>query len=129
MKYKVFLLVCMISFASFSQNPVREAIKNSNLQEIAFQLGLEPSSEQTIETSFTIDTDGTLINLKASSPYPELEMEGLNILKSVGKLQPREVRGELVTQDINLPIVFTVESKQSRLYRLQKEAKRKQIEN
>ena len=108
---------------------MREAIKNSNLQEIAFQLGLEPSSEQTIETSFTIDTDGTLINLKASSPYPELEMEGLNILKSVGKLQPREVRGELVTQDINLPIVFTVESKQSRLYRLRKEAKRKQIEN
>ncbi|MEZ4858376.1 MAG: energy transducer TonB [Flavobacteriaceae bacterium] len=129
MNYRIFLFVYFISLSCFSQNIVREAIKNSNLQEIAYQLNLEPGSEQTIETTFTIEKDGMLSNMQAFSNYPELNEEALRILKTVGKLQPREVRGKMVTQDISLPIVFKVESKQSRIYRLRKEARSKKNEN
>ncbi len=127
--YRIFLFVFFISLSSFSQNIVREAIKNSNLQEIAFQLGLEPGSEQIIETTFTIEKDGMLSNMKAFSEYPELNEEALKILMKIEKLVPRAAYGGFVSQQITLPIVFTVESKQSRMYRLRKEARRTKSEN
>lgn len=126
MKNIIFLIITLISFNCFSQNIIREAIKNSNLQEIAYQLQLEPSSKQTIETKFTIEKDGTISNIKAFSTYSELNKEAINILQKIEKLKPLKAsNGEYVEQYISLPIVFTVESMESRKYRLRKEARRK----
>ena len=51
----IFFFAFFLSLSCYSQHIVKQVIKNSNLQEIAFQLGLESGSEQRIETSFTIE--------------------------------------------------------------------------
>lgn len=125
MKKVLVYLFLFFSLNSFSQNLFREAIRNSNLQEIAYQLQLEPGSEQTIETTFIIGKDGTLTQIEAFSEYSELNEEAIKIIKQVGSLKPREVKGEFVEQPISLPIVFIVESLESRAHRLRKAARRK----
>ena len=125
MKVLITLSVLLASLACSSQNIIREAIQNSELQNIAYQLQLAPGSEQKIETTFTVEKDGTLTNLKAFSEHPELKEEALKILKRVKKLVPKKVRGEFVEQHISLPIVFKVETELYRKQRLQKEARRK----
>ncbi|MEZ4874278.1 MAG: energy transducer TonB [Flavobacteriaceae bacterium] len=87
---------------------------------------MQSGSKQTIETKFKVGKDGSLTQMEAFSVYPELNEEALKILKSVGKLAPREVNGQYVEQYISLPIVFTVESAESRMHRLRKEARRKE---
>lgn len=123
------LLLFILFFPSlqcFSQNPVREAIRNSNLQEIEYQLQLEPGSEQIIETKFIIGKDGTLTQIEAFSEFSELNEEAIKILQSVQKLKPLKAsNGEYVEQPISLPIVFIVESLESRALRQRKEARRK----
>ena len=125
MKLSFTLSFFLVSLFCFSQNIVREAIKNSDLQNIAYQLKLEPGSEQTIKTTFTVAKDGTLINVKAFSEYPELQEEALKILQGVERLAPKEVRGEFVEQNISLPIVFKVETEAYRTQRLRKELRKK----
>lgn len=108
-----------------SQNIIRDAIKNSDLQNIAYQLKLEPGSEQTIKTTFTVSKNGTLFNVIAFSKYPELQEEALKILQGLERLASKEVRGEYVEQHISLPIVFKVETETYRTQRLRKESRRK----
>ena len=125
MKTSIFFLLFLVSVTGFSQNIIREAIKASNLKEIAYNLGLEPGSKQTIPTKFVVEKVGTLTQIEATSAYPALNEEAVQILKGVGKLVPREVRGEYVIQQISLPMVFYVETQEQRKLRLRKEARRK----
>jgi hypothetical protein len=129
MKLTLTLSLLLISLFCFSQNIVIEATKNSDLQNRAYQLKFEPSSKQKIETTFTVDKYGTLTNLKAFSEYPELKEEALKILNRVGKLAPREVKGEFVEQNIALPIIFKVKTQAYRLLRLRKAMRTKRIKS
>jgi len=122
-------LLSFYRFRAIHNISLNKSLKNSNLQEIAFQLGLESGSEQRIETSFTIEKDGMLTNLEAFSEYPELKEEALKILKKIEKLQPQEHSGgKFITQEISLPIKFKVETEESRLYRLRKDARKKELQ-
>ena len=70
-----------------------------------------------------------LTNLEAFSEYPELKEEALKILKKIEKLQPQEHSGEkFITQEISLSIKFKVETEESRLYRLRKDARKKELQ-
>ena len=125
MKFLLALSVLLVSLTCMSQNIIRDAIKNSDLQNIAYQLKLEPGSEQTIKTTFTVSKNGTLFNVIAFSKYPELQEEALKILQGLERLASKEVRGEYVEQHISLPIVFKVETETYRTQRLRKESRRK----
>ena len=83
MKPFTFIIVILLGVTTFAQNLVIETIKNSDLQLIAEQLGLEPGSEHTIQNSFTIEKSRNLTHIKASSEYPELQAEGLKIVRTI----------------------------------------------
>jgi hypothetical protein len=126
MKPFIFLITALIGASISAQNIVVKTIKNSDLQLISEQLVLEPGSEHTIDTSFIVEEDGTLTPIEASSEYPELQEEGLKIVRTIKKLVPSKVEGRpYIPYKIKLPIVFTVATLKYRAPRKRKDARRK----
>ena len=64
---------------------------------------------QRIIVQFKIDKSGSIVDVKAKAPKPELEVEALRIIKNLPKMQPGEQKGEKVAVLYSLPIVFDVQ--------------------
>lgn len=73
---------------------------------IAKSLGL-PDGLIKISTSFKIDTLGNIIDIKTTTPNPELEKEARRVIGLIPKmLKPATQRGKPVTISQSIPIIF-----------------------
>ena len=57
---------------------------------------------------FRIDETGTITDVKARAPYPELEEEAKRVVASIPQMQPGEQNGKPVSVMYSLPIAFKV---------------------
>lgn len=86
---------------------IAEAINANFNTDIAGALNL--SGRQRITVQFKIDKTGTVTDIRARAPQPELEAEAIRVVKLLPKMTPGEHRGEKVGVLYSLPIVFEVE--------------------
>lgn len=86
---------------------IAEAINANFNTDIAGALNL--SGRQRITVQFKIDKTGTVTDIRAPAPQPELEAEAIRVVKLLPKMTPGEHRGEKVGVLYSLPIVFEVE--------------------
>lgn len=57
---------------------------------------------------FTIDKEGSVINIRARAPHPDLEVEAAKVISSLPKMMPGKHKGVEVNVTYSLPIVFQV---------------------
>ena len=69
-------------------------------------LGL--TGRQRIVVQFKIDKSGSIADVKAKAPKPELEAEAIRIVQKLPQMQPGEQDGKKVSVIYSLPIVFEV---------------------
>lgn len=63
-----------------------------------------------IISTFTINKNGDIVNIRIRAPHPELEEETIRVIKSIPKFKrPGFQRGKFVSVPYLLPIVFRVE--------------------
>ena len=63
--------------------------------------------EGTVTLQFTIDTDGSVINVKVlRSAYPELDKEAVRVVSSSPKWTPGMKNGETVRVTYTFPVIF-----------------------
>jgi protein TonB len=75
---------------------------------LASDLGL--SGIQRIQTQFTIDKTGTIIDIKTRAPHPKLENEAERVINTIPEMQPGKQRDKAVGVRYVLPISFQVEN-------------------
>ncbi len=66
------------------------------------------TGKQKIWVKFTIDKTGKVMDIKAKSPYKNLEKEAIRIVKKLPKMTPGKQRTRSVAVKYTLPIVFEV---------------------
>lgn len=62
-----------------------------------------------IRTTFIIDKEGSLTDIRAESGFPTLDAEAIRVLKMMPKIEPGEQRGRKVRVRMRLPIVFSLQ--------------------
>ncbi len=82
--------------------------KNFNVK-LASKLGL--TGNQRISVAFKIDKDGSIFDVKARAPHPELEAEAIRVVKLLPKFIPGKHKGEVTVVPYSLPILFNVAAK------------------
>ncbi|MEP1488138.1 MAG: energy transducer TonB [Algibacter sp.] len=75
---------------------------------LADDLGL--SGIQNIQTQFTIDKTGNIIDIKTRAPHPKLESEAKRVINSIPEMEPGKQRDKPVGVRYTLPIKFQVEN-------------------
>lgn len=75
--------------------------------DIALEYGL--SGVQKIQTQFTIDKNGNVVDIKARAPHPALEREAQRIIDKIPRMKPGYQRDVPVGVIYNLPITFQVQ--------------------
>lgn len=80
--------------------------KNFDL-DLAKRLNLEGVNR--IFVQFKISKEGTVVDIKARAPHPELEMEAIHTIKGLPKMQPGQQDGTPAAVLYSLPITFRVE--------------------
>lgn len=60
---------------------------------------------------FKIDTDGTVKDIKARGPSPELEVEAKRVIATLPQFIPGKQKGKVVVVPFSVPIVFQVAQK------------------
>ena len=74
---------------------------------------------------FSVDTDGSIVDVKARSVHPAFEEEAIQIIKELPTMDPAIVDGEAIKQRYSLPILFKIETERERKKRERKEARKK----
>lgn len=75
---------------------------NFRYPEIAQEMGIQGR----VNIMFTIDKDGSIINIKKRGPDPNLEKEAERIIKKLPKMIPGKQRGKPVRVPFSVPITF-----------------------
>jgi len=70
--------------------------------------GLNISGKQRIWVEFMIDKTGVVTNIKARSPYKNLEKEALRVVQKLPQMTPGKQRKRPVSVKYTLPIIFQV---------------------
>lgn len=83
--------------------------KNFDMK-LASKLGLE--GRQKILTSFTFGADGTIKDIKARAPHPDLEKETTRVVSMLPEFIPGQKDGKNVDVKYALPIVFFIAEKE-----------------
>src|SRR5690554_6353115 len=86
---------------------IAEAINANFNTDIAGALNL--SGRQRITVQFKIDKTGTVTDIRARAPQPELEAEAIRVVNLLPKMTPGEHNGEQVGVLYTLPIIFEAE--------------------
>jgi protein TonB len=76
--------------------------------ELASDLGLSPGANR-INTQFTLDKQGNIIDIKVRAPHKVLEKEAIRVIKKLPKMLPAKQRTKPVKVNYSLPINFSVE--------------------
>lgn len=91
----------------FNERMNSHIAKNFNVR-VADKLNLPDETIVKISVFFKISTNGEIIDIKARSPYPELEIEAIRTIKLLPKLKPGYVDGKPVRVPYFLPIKFKI---------------------
>ena len=70
---------------------------------------LNLEGRQRISVQFAIDNTGTVTNIKARGPHPELETEAIRIMELLPQMTAGEQDGKTVSVLYSLPIIFQVD--------------------
>ena len=62
-----------------------------------------------VKMQFIVDKNGNIVDIRARSPYKELEKEAMRVLKKLPKMQPGKQRGKPVRVRYNMDIKFRVD--------------------
>lgn len=91
-------------------NKINKYVATNFNTNISKSLGLA-DGKQRIQCFFTIDKDGSIINIKTRAAHPALEAEATRVINSIPKLKaPGFQRGKPVKVTFFLPITFTIEN-------------------
>ena len=127
------VLISSIAIAQHDLTKVSDSLQSLNSERIdkaVKQLGLKPGETVKIFAMFSVDTDGSIVDVKARSVHPAFEEEAIRVIQELPAMNPSIVNGEAVKQRYSLPILFRIETEQERKRRERKEArKRKRKQN
>lgn len=87
---------------------MREFVRSNFDAKLANTLGLS-SGKKKIYVQFKIAKDGSITNLKARAPHPNLKAEAMNMIGKLPKLKSGKHRGKKVRVGYTLPITFMIE--------------------
>lgn len=79
---------------------------------IASNLGLE--GKQRVNVIFKIDRTGSVIDVRARAPHPDITKEAIRVIKRLPKMKPGKQKGKAVIVPYSLPIIFMVQSKKKK---------------
>jgi hypothetical protein len=83
-------------------------VRNNFNTDLPATLGM--SGRQRISVQFKIDIHGFITDIIAKAPHPALEEEAIRVVNTFPKVIPGKQRGERVNVLYSLPIIFQVES-------------------
>jgi|TARA_R100000479_G_scaffold70100_2_gene33698 hypothetical protein len=122
------VLISSITVAQHDFKKVSDSLQSLNSKKIdkaVTQLGLQPGETVKIFAMFSVDTDGSIVDVKARSVHPAFEEEAIQIIKELPTMDPAIVDGEAIKQRYSLPILFKIETERERKKRERKEARKK----
>ena len=65
--------------------------------------------KQYIKVQFKIDDTGSIVDIKAKAPHPDLEKEAIRVVSTLPKMTPGEHKGKKVAVRYSLPIIFIID--------------------
>ena len=71
---------------------------------------LKLSGFQRITSTFVINKNGDVIDIRVRAPHPQLEDEAIRVINLLPKMEPGRQDGEAVSVSYLLPIIFKVQS-------------------
>ncbi|MEN3322368.1 energy transducer TonB [Mariniflexile soesokkakense] len=74
---------------------------------LAAEIGL--SGRIKVTNTFTIDTEGNIVDIRITSPNDRLNEEAIRVLKLLPKMTPGKQNGKLVQVEYEFPIIFNVQ--------------------
>ncbi len=86
----------------------KHVAKNFNTN-LSNELGLSAGKIK-VYVVFMIDKNGDIVNVRARGPHKRLEMEGIEVVKSLPKMKPGKMSGRLVGVRYTLPITLLIEA-------------------
>ncbi|MCH3884435.1 M56 family metallopeptidase [Tenacibaculum aquimarinum] len=91
----------------FNKN-MREFVRDNFDASLGKSLGLSPGKKK-IYVQFKIDKDGSIADVNARAPHPDLKAEAVNMIDKLPKMKPGIQRGKKVRVGYTLPITFMIE--------------------
>ena len=133
-KYFLFLFTLLISTLAIAQHDFERVsdsllqLHSKKIEKAISQLGLKPGETVKIFAMFSIDTDGSIVDVKARSVHPAFEEEAIRIIQELPAMEPAVVDGKAIKQRFSLPLLFNIETERERKRRERKEARKKKGE-
>ena len=130
-KKLLFIFTVLISSITVAQHDFKQvsdslqSLNSEKIEKAVTQLGLKPGETVKIFAMFSVDTDGSIVDVKARSVHPAFEEEAIRIIKELPPMDPAIVDGEAIKQRYSLPILFKIETERERKKRERKEARKK----
>ncbi|WP_437399005.1 energy transducer TonB [Flagellimonas lutimaris] len=88
--------------ACFQEQMLKHIRKNFRYPEVAQEMGLEGR----VSVVFTVQTDGSIGNIRLRGPHESLETEAARIISKLPRLEPGKQRGTPVKVPYSIPITF-----------------------
>ena len=102
--------------ACFNQKIMEHISKNFNYPEEA----LENNIEGRVSVMFTINTEGSIVNIQKRGPHPFLEEEVERIISKLPKMEPGLKDGKTVNIPYSIPVVFQLDGTSAQTIRTNK---------
>lgn len=102
---------------------VSEAMNFDNgtkLDSIARKLNYKAGDQIKILTSFTVDEEGNVVDIKARSVHPFFEQEAIRVISELPKMPVAKHNGEAISQKYALPIIFEITSAKAKNRKVKK---------
>lgn len=88
--------------ACFQEQMLKHIRKNFRYPEVAQEMGLEGR----VSVVFTVQTDGSIGNIRLRGPHESLETEAARIISKLPRFEPGKQRGTPVKVPYSIPITF-----------------------
>ena len=102
--------------ACFNQKIMEHISKNFNYPEEA----LEQNIEGRVSVMFTINSEGSIVNIEKRGPHPLLEEEVERIISKLPKMEPGLKDGKTVNIPYSIPVVFQLDGTSAQTIRTNK---------
>lgn len=133
---KRLIIICLILLTQnkiIGQNNdlISNAIQSHNVENIdsiAKQLNYKGGDIVKVFTSFTVNENGEIKDVKARGPHHLFEQEAIRIINLIPKLDPKEFQNGLKEMKYSLTINFVIETEKEIKARKKKEKRKKEKE-
>lgn len=133
MKKTLLTIFIFFSIIVTAQHTVSKEVSESfntthrdKLDSIARALNYKGGDKIKVLTTFTINENGDVVNIKARSVHPKFEEEAIRILSMLPEMPPAKINGKPISQKYALPIVFEIETDKAKKQRLKKEKRKRE---